>query len=83
MMDPQHLTEQQIREALTGIALDLGTAIREHAPGYGFALFIFPFGLGFMSCISNANRDDMLAAMKEFIARAEGRYDDLTGKVVQ
>lgn len=44
----------------------------------GFALLVFPFGqpneehIG--NYISNADREDMIAAMKEFIARAEGRY---------
>lgn len=43
----------------------------------GFALFVFPFGQGDdhrSNYISNANREDMLATLKEFIARAEGRY---------
>jgi hypothetical protein len=30
-----------------------------------------------MSCISNALREDMLAAMKEFIARKEGRFEEI------
>ena len=42
--------------------------------GYGFALLIFDFGPdGFMSWMSNAEREDMVRAMKEFIALAEGR----------
>lgn len=44
---------------------------------YGFALFIFNFGQGDdhrISYISNAMREDMLATLKEFIAKAEGRY---------
>ena len=44
----------------------------------GFALLMFPFGQPDnphrCNYISNANREDMLATMKEFIARAEGRY---------
>lgn len=36
--------------------------------GHGFALLVFDFhGVGRMNYISNANRDDMLAAMNEFI----------------
>lgn len=41
----------------------------------GFALLVFEFGNfdgGRVNYISNALRADMLAAMKEFIARAEG-----------
>lgn len=43
-----------------------------------FALLVFPFGEPSddrrSNYISNANREDMLAAMKEFIARSEGRF---------
>lgn len=46
----------------------------------GFALLIFPFGepnnSSRINYISNADREDMLTCMKEFIARAEGRYHD-------
>lgn len=42
---------------------------------YGFALLVFPFNgdAGRMNYISNAEREDMIVAMKEFIANAEGR----------
>ncbi len=44
----------------------------------GFALLVFPFGQPNdehrCNYISNANREDMLATMKEFIARSEGRF---------
>lgn len=43
---------------------------------WGWALMVFPFGAGDdhrSNYISNANRDDMISTMKEFIARAEGR----------
>lgn len=49
----------------------------------GFALLVFKFGSGDdhrSNYISNANREDMLATMKEFIARAEGRYEPPGGK---
>jgi hypothetical protein len=46
----------------------------------GFALLIFPFGQPDgehrSNYISNANREDMLATMKEFIARSEGRFHE-------
>jgi hypothetical protein len=48
----------------------------------GFAVLLFPFGddpKGRVNYISNANRADMLCAMKEFIARAEGRMSGETG----
>ena len=45
----------------------------------GFVLLIAEFdqiNAGRVHYISNANRSDMIAMMKEFIARAEGRYVD-------
>lgn len=73
--------EQPIEPNVAGIMNDIGRilaeAIRECDPNYGFALFVFRFGHGDdhrISYISNASRDDMLATLKEFIARAEGRY---------
>lgn len=45
----------------------------------GFALFIFPFGGepgNRVNYISNARREDMLVAVKEWLARAEGRAID-------
>ena len=46
----------------------------------GFALLVFEFNNSSNSrinYISNAQREDMLTAMKEFIARAEGRVVDV------
>lgn len=41
----------------------------------GFVLLTFNFGdNAHVNYISNADRKDMIAAMKEFIARAEGMY---------
>lgn len=34
------------------------------------------YGGGRVNYISNAKRDDMIAVMKEYIARVEGRYTD-------
>jgi hypothetical protein len=41
--------------------------------GRGFPLLVFPLNDqgGFMNYISNAQRDDMLTAMREFIATSE------------
>ena len=50
----------------------------------GFALLVFPFGQANdehrCNYISNASREDMLATMKEFIARSEGRFDETEGR---
>jgi hypothetical protein len=43
-------------------------------PGSGVALLVFEFGdAKRINYISNAEREDMLIAMKEFVARNEGR----------
>lgn len=38
-------------------------------PGYGFALLIFTYDKGSMFYISSAERDGMIEAMEEFIAK--------------
>jgi len=78
--------EQPIEPALVQLMNDIGRiigrALKEHTrkekESYGFALLMF--GLtgdesSRMNYISNCDRADMLAAMKEFIARNEGRYE--------
>jgi len=42
---------------------------------FGFALLVFPFGSEERRAnyVSNASRDDMIVAIKEWLARAEGR----------
>jgi len=49
----------------------------------GFVMLMFDFGIpaptSRISYLSNAQREDMLCAMKEFIANAEGRVTDETG----
>lgn len=62
--------EEKQRAAMNIAARALGEMFK----GYGFALLVFEFGdSGRMNYVSNARREDMIAAMKEFIANAEGR----------
>lgn len=73
--------EQQFREQMRAIADVLNEVFNGKLKGHdrttGFALLVFPFGdTGRTNYISNAERKDMLNAMKEFIARAEGRILD-------
>lgn len=45
----------------------------------GFALLVFEFGKtkgGRVNYISNADRSEMITAMREYLARAEGRVVD-------
>ena len=77
--DPRHgPMDENIRATANRIAGVLGGAF---PPDYGFALLIF--GLdgseGRMNYISNARREDMIAALHELLARFEGRYDDKGG----
>jgi hypothetical protein len=42
----------------------------------GFALFVFPLGQaegGYIDYLSNADRTDMMLALREFLAKQEGR----------
>lgn len=61
-----------IDKILNGDAAGPGSGIERQ---WGFAFLVFPFGEkpdGRMNYISNGNREDMLVAMKEFIAKSEG-----------
>jgi hypothetical protein len=74
--DPRH---GPLDEAIRAKAQNIGRLIGMSLPGdYGFALLVFGLGdkPGRMNYISNANREDMLTAMKELIARFEGRYEE-------
>lgn len=49
-------------------------------PKVGFVLLVAEFGKiddGRVNYISNGNREDMLAMLREYLARAEGRYVDI------
>lgn len=54
---------------------DIGHTLAEQMPeGYGFSLLIFSYGEGgSMFYMSNAQRPDMIKAMKEFINREENK----------
>jgi antibiotic biosynthesis monooxygenase (ABM) superfamily enzyme len=55
----------------------IGSAIQDSGGGYGFALFMFSFDdESEMTWISNAERADMIKALKEFIQRSESGQDD-------
>jgi hypothetical protein len=78
---------QEYRDTLNDLAKKLDRIFNgEDRPRkVGFALLVFEFGRqenGRVNYISNANRADMLTAMKEYIARAEG-MDLQTSKVKQ
>lgn len=66
--------EPAVAKVMNDIGRLIGSAIKQRGGNYGFALLMFGFGpeAGRMNYISNAQRTEMLTAMKEFIARAEG-----------
>lgn len=76
--------EQPIEEKYREQMRELGRLINDYFNPTGervtgFALFVFPFGQGAdhrSNYISNSNREDMIATLKEFIARVEGRYHE-------
>jgi hypothetical protein len=84
MPEREQPIEPAIRERANEIAKLIDGALNQGgAPHrYGFALLMFKLGESAngdrMNYISNAAREDMLLAMKEFIARAEGRYPEPT-----
>lgn len=61
---------------------ELGAFLGAKCPfGWGFSLLIFSFGEGgHLFYISNAQREDMIATMKQFIAEQEGRNIEQTSK---
>ena len=49
--------------------------------GFGFVVFSFIFdNPGQMMYVSNANREDIVKAMKEWIEKTENNYGNDTGK---
>jgi hypothetical protein len=68
MADP---IDPQYREMMNRLA----RALDEGLGGLGFCLLVFPRNTpdGRVNYVSNANREDMIVALKEFIARQEGR----------
>ena len=75
MFDSDEPIRPEVREQMREIGRLIGSAM---PPGFGFALLVFDTNTtsGFMNYISNAQRDDVLTAMKEFVARSEGRMPD-------
>lgn len=75
----------QYREAMNRLAKALDTTLNPvlGERRVGFVLLTAEFGHiegGRVNYISNADRADMIAMMKEYIARAEGRYVEAGGK---
>lgn len=85
MIEQEQPIQPELEQIMKDIGRTIGRALQDHAgAGYGFALFMFGLAgdeKGRMNYMCNCRREDMLVALKEFIARAEGRYEgDFTKK---
>ncbi|CAG9193979.1 hypothetical protein BCAR13_110078 [Paraburkholderia caribensis] len=71
-MDDHQPIEPRNRKAMNDVAEVLAHVFTDQ----GFVLLVFPLndGVGRMNYISNAERDDVIKAMVEFIAHSEGRF---------
>ena len=72
------------RETLNAIASGLDNVLngKDRRKKLGFALFVFEFGdvdANRVNYISNADRPEMLTAVREWLARAEGRVIEPSG----
>lgn len=85
MSDP---IQPQYRESMNQLAHVLdeilnGPRLPGIKPKLGFILLVSEFGQiedGRVNYISNGNREDMLAMLREYLARAEGRVADTPAK---
>lgn len=70
--------EEKVKSKLQGIARKVNDELPE---GFGFVVLSFSFNKpGLMMYVSNANRDDIVQAMKEWIEKTENNYGNDTGK---
>ena len=69
--------EDRSLESAEVVCRDIGRRIaREMPKGWGFALVLFSFGAdGFMTCLSNAERSDMVKALRECAEKIETGKD--------
>jgi hypothetical protein len=90
MPEREQPIEPRFREQMNriGRAIDMafnGDVLSPEDKKVAFALFIFPFGQPNgehrSNYISNARRPDIVATLKEFIARMEGTFVETNGTV--
>lgn len=68
-------TQQQIEQKMQSLARVIAGSIPQ---GCGFALLVFAFEGPEASYVSNANRSDMIRALRECADRLEARQDHET-----
>ena len=73
-----------MNELVKGKMQKIASKVDEELPnGYGFVVLTFNFGEGIdneMMYVSNANRQDIVKAMKEWIEKTENSFGNDTGK---
>ena len=70
--------EEIVKSKLQGIAKKVND---ELPTGFGFVVLSFSFNKpGMMMYVSNANREDIVQAMKEWIEKTENNYGNDIGK---
>ena len=79
------MEEENVNEEIKRKLPDMAKYIVSQLPeGYGFSLLVFPFGEDGgqkeLMYISNANRDDMVKAMNEFVMKTKYQFGNDTGK---
>ena len=74
----------KLNEIVKGRMQKIARKVDEELPdGYGFVVLAFNFGNGEdneMMYVSNANRQDIVRAMKEWIEKTEESFGNDTGK---
>jgi hypothetical protein len=83
MKEKEQPIEPVLHDVMNRLGRLIGEALKEATTNskerYGFCLLMFGLtgeeGMR-MNYIANVDREDMLASMKEFIARNEGRYEE-------
>lgn len=74
----------KMNELVKGKMQKIARKVDEELPnGYGFVVLTFNFGEGIdneMMYVSNANRQDIVKAMKEWIEKTENNFGNDTGK---
>lgn len=68
----------ELQEQVKGKMQDIAREVEKQLPqGFGFVVLTFPFGENagnLLMYASNANREDVCKAMKEFIEKTENNY---------
>lgn len=72
--------QEQVKSKMQGIAKNVEAQLPK---GFGFVVLTFPFGENegnLLMYASNADREDVCKAMKEFIQKTENNYGNDTEK---